>query len=192
MLPKHKKQTKQTNVSSNDASNNGHVQTRRRIKCDSSKCTGCMVCVLTCSAVHEKVFGPSRARIRVEQKEREDGFYDKAIACQHCVKAPCIEKCPTGALGKVGTLTTVDDEKCDGCGACVEACPFGAIHIDPVRNVAIQCDLCGGKFSCVDACLHNALSVVSSEISNKGSNEGSNTQNTEKVTEEVTGVGGDA
>jgi NAD-dependent dihydropyrimidine dehydrogenase PreA subunit len=46
---------------------------------------------------------------------------------------------------------TVDSERCEGCGACVDACPNEAIRI--VRLVAVvkaaDCTECGG---CEGAC----------------------------------------
>jgi Fe-S-cluster-containing hydrogenase component 2 len=38
---------------------------------------------------------------------------------------------------------------------CLTACPFGAMGF--VDNVAIKCDLCGGKPSCVEFCQAKAL-----------------------------------
>lgn len=52
---------------------------------------------------------------------------------------------------------TIDEERCNGCFECVDACPFGAIQRR--ENEAIKCDLCQGatELSCVLACKCGAL-----------------------------------
>jgi len=52
---------------------------------------------------------------------------------------------------------TVDLEKCNGCGTCEFACPFGAIVVrDGVAVVLETCTDCG---ACIDACPEDALSL---------------------------------
>ncbi|MEW5760808.1 MAG: 4Fe-4S binding protein, partial [Candidatus Thermoplasmatota archaeon] len=86
-----------------------------------------------------------------------DDFFDYAIACKHCAKPVCMDVCPTNAILKKGEVVTVIEKKCIGCALCIEACPFGAIHI--YKNVAIICDLCDGNMECVKVCIQNALKI---------------------------------
>ncbi|GAB4446891.1 MAG: CoB--CoM heterodisulfide reductase iron-sulfur subunit A family protein [Anaerolineae bacterium] len=58
------------------------------------------------------------------------------------------------------TVAVVDADLCAACGACVEACPYGARSIHPVWNVAtVQAALCQGCGACVAACPNKACSV---------------------------------
>ena len=46
-----------------------------------SRCTGCKLCQLACSATHEMVFNPEKSRIKIDHVYREDGIH---IASKHC------------------------------------------------------------------------------------------------------------
>ncbi|HVO84665.1 MAG TPA: 4Fe-4S binding protein, partial [Syntrophobacteria bacterium] len=51
----------------------------------------------------------------------------------------------------------IDKEKCVACGACVDACPQGAITVaEEIAQVDDRCNLCG---LCVDACTYEAISL---------------------------------
>jgi Fe-S-cluster-containing hydrogenase component 2 len=54
----------------------------------------------------------------------------------------------------------VNSKKCRGCGACVEACPFGAIFIHPETQKAIKCVTCG---FCTKYCPVNTLRIITEE-----------------------------
>jgi Fe-S-cluster-containing hydrogenase component 2 len=58
----------------------------------------------------------------------------------------------------------VNEEKCDGCGWCIEACDFGAIAIHPEKKVAIVCDLCGGEPECIKWCPEEALQLITTDV----------------------------
>ena len=54
-------------------------------------------------------------------------------------------------------MLKVDSDKCVGCGACEDSCPFGAIVVeDGLAVVGDGCTLCG---TCVDACDVEALEI---------------------------------
>ena len=128
---------------------------------DSMKCTGCRICELYCALIRERVLNPKKARLRVERREPA---IDKPIVCRQCADPPCAKACPTDAIARnpKTEIVLVNENKCIGCGACVEACPFGAIWLHPERYKAIKCDLCG---QCIPRCPTGALWVETSEAS---------------------------
>lgn len=93
---------------------------------------------------------------------RAEPALDIAITCRQCADPPCAAACPTGAIRKRRDgLVEVEEARCIGCGACVEACPFGAITL--ADGKAIKCDLCGGDPACVKQCTPRALELVAPE-----------------------------
>src|SRR5215472_11282585 len=70
--------------------------------------------------------------------------------CKHCVNAPCLEVCPTGAILRTEFDTVyINGPACNGCRDCVSACPFGVIHMGErsdvngeSRHVAQKCTFC--------------------------------------------------
>jgi formate dehydrogenase iron-sulfur subunit len=63
--------------------------------------------------------------------------------CKHCVRAGCLEVCPTGAIVRTEFDTVViQSDVCNGCRACLAACPFGVIGTNPVSNTAQKCTFC--------------------------------------------------
>jgi len=54
-------------------------------------------------------------------------------------------------------LLKIDKDKCIGCGACVDVCPFGALTlVDDLAVVNDKCTACG---ACLEVCPVNALSL---------------------------------
>ena len=95
---------------------------------DIKKCQGCMSCMLACTLVHEGVENLSLSRIQIIQNSFESFPHDVTIEqCRQCADPACVKACPVDALKanpKYGNVRMVDRDKCIGCGACVEACPF--------------------------------------------------------------------
>lgn len=83
--------------------------------------------------------------------------------CKHCVNAPCLEVCPTGAIIRTEFDSVyIQEPVCNGCRDCVAACPFGVIHMGGQENAgkgtAKKCTLCydrlqnGMQPACSTAC----------------------------------------
>jgi formate dehydrogenase iron-sulfur subunit len=93
-------------------------------------------------------------------EDREHGrWLMMSDVCKHCVQAGCLEVCPTGAIIRTEFDTVViQADVCNGCRACIPACPFDVIDINPVNNTAMKCTLCYDRMqagmvpACAQAC----------------------------------------
>jgi Fe-S-cluster-containing hydrogenase component 2 len=54
----------------------------------------------------------------------------------------------------------VDSAKCTGCKTCQRACPWDMMSFDEDRNKATKCFLCNGSPKCVKACPLGALHYI--------------------------------
>ena len=141
------------------------VKDYEHVICDPAKCIGCRICEYACSATKTGAFDPGMSRIRVV---RIEPVTMTAISCRLCADAPCVIACPREALSRSETNGTilVDEDKCDGCGWCVEACDFGAVVLHPTTKNAQICDLCVDEEEgpqCVLFCPKEALQVATPE-----------------------------
>jgi formate dehydrogenase iron-sulfur subunit len=78
--------------------------------------------------------------------------------CKHCVQAGCLEVCPTGAIIRTEFDTVyIQQDVCNGCRACVSACPFGVVDMGQ-DGKAHKCTMCydrlqhGREPACAQAC----------------------------------------
>ncbi len=56
-------------------------------------------------------------------------------------------------------MIVVRAEHCDGCGACVEVCPTGALYLVDGK-AAVESSLCRGCEACVAACPRKAIVIA--------------------------------
>ncbi|MEM9799817.1 MAG: 4Fe-4S dicluster domain-containing protein [Planctomycetota bacterium] len=134
---------------------------------DTRRCFGCHACEVACKAENDVPLGQYIRQTIYHDHTRSSGAVARItvpMACQHCEDAPCIKACPCGALHKgAGGTVQVNYDTCSGHAACKEACPYGAIYIDPVANQAIKCHNCthrvdeGMEPACVETCPSGAL-----------------------------------
>jgi formate dehydrogenase iron-sulfur subunit len=78
--------------------------------------------------------------------------------CKHCVRAGCLEVCPTGAIIRTEFDSVyIQQDTCNGCRACIAACPFGVVDLGS-DGKAHKCTLCydrlqhGMEPACAQAC----------------------------------------
>ncbi len=60
-------------------------------------------------------------------------------------------------------IIQIDEEKCNGCGACAEACHEGAIGMIGGKARLLREDYCDGLGDCLPACPTDAISFVERE-----------------------------
>ena len=60
-------------------------------------------------------------------------------------------------------IIQIDQEKCNGCGACAEACHEGAIAMVEGKAQLMRDDYCDGLGDCLPACPTGAISFVERE-----------------------------
>ena len=132
-----------------------------RLVADIELCRGCRICELACSFFNFGSFNPKKSRIRVTKLEEPS--IDIPVVCRQCTKCKPMTDCPTGALTKhekTGAVVAAL-ERCTGCGMCLEACPFGAISLNPENRLVNVCNLCNGNPKCVEWCPNKALICTS-------------------------------
>ncbi|HEV8121464.1 MAG TPA: NrfD/PsrC family molybdoenzyme membrane anchor subunit, partial [Candidatus Polarisedimenticolia bacterium] len=87
---------------------------------------------------------------------------------------PCVPICPTAAMFRRDDgIVEFDREACIGCKACLQACPYDAIHIDPESGTAAKCHFCahrtdvGLEPACVIVCPVHA--ILAGDLDDPGS-----------------------
>lgn len=135
------------------------------------RCTGCKTCELYCGAERGSEGKTLLAAVqeiplpqpRVRVEGGPDGSFP--LQCRHCLRAPCLDACLTGALirDEKSGLVIIREDRCIGCWTCTAFCPYGVIYPSPERRIALKCDRClfMEKPVCVDVCPTQALGVVS-------------------------------
>lgn len=128
---------------------------------DTTKCVGCMDCVVACKTENDVPEGLNRDWITTETRGRFPNLRMeiRSERCNHCDNPPCVYCCPTGAshVHDPGGIVLVDPEKCIGCKACLASCPYDARYIHP-KGYADKCTFCvhrvenGQEPACVAVC----------------------------------------
>jgi Fe-S-cluster-containing dehydrogenase component/formate-dependent nitrite reductase membrane component NrfD len=135
---------------------------------DHTRCIGCHACTTACKS--ENVVPISVTRTYV--KHVDVGVFPQArrahqvTRCNQCAHAPCVTACPTAAMFKRSDgIVDFDKSICIGCKACMAACPYDAIFINPEDHSAEKCNFCAHRIdiglepACVVVCPTQAILV---------------------------------
>lgn len=154
---------------------------------DTSKCTACRGCQVACKEWWDLPAGSTKQSgsyenppdlqpntwTRITFHEYQSGskmqWLFLNLGCMHCTNAACVDVCPTAALkhNDMG-FVSYEQDACNGCGYCSQACPFGIPRMDVVDTLtgeakASKCTMCQDRVTngmtpaCVKTCPPGAL-----------------------------------
>lgn len=149
---------------------------------DHTRCIGCHACTTACKSENQVPLGVTRTYV----KYVDVGVFPAArrafqvTRCNQCEDAPCVAVCPTAAMHRrPDGIVDFDKSICIGCKACIAACPYDAIFINPEDHSAEKCNFCAHRLdvglepACVVVCpteaivvgdMHDPLSRIASYI----------------------------
>jgi Fe-S-cluster-containing dehydrogenase component len=135
---------------------------------DQNRCIGCHACTTACKSENEVPVGVTRTYV----KSVDVGVFPQArrvfqvTRCNQCADAPCVAACPTEAMyRREDGIVDFDKSICIGCKACMAACPYDAIFINPEDHSAEKCNMCAHRIdmglepACVTVCPTEAILV---------------------------------
>ena len=127
---------------------------------DHTRCIGCHACTTACKSENVVPIGVTRTYV----KHVDVGVWPQVrrahqvTRCNQCAHAPCVTACPTAAMFKrADGIVDFDKSICIGCKACMAACPYDAIFINPEDHSAEKCNFCAHR---IDVGLEPACVVV--------------------------------
>jgi Fe-S-cluster-containing dehydrogenase component/formate-dependent nitrite reductase membrane component NrfD len=133
---------------------------------DNRKCIGCHACTVACKTENHVALGVNRTWVKYVEKGQFPSTRRvfQVTRCNHCEKPPCVTICPVTAMYKrKDGIVDFDSNLCIGCKACMQACPYDSIYIDPDEGTAAKCHFCahrtevGLEPACVVVCPEHAI-----------------------------------
>ena len=133
---------------------------------DQRKCIGCHACTVACKQENQVALGNFRTWVKYTEKGTFPNVERSFLVerCNHCDDAPCASICPVTALYKLDNgIVDFSGDRCIGCRACMAACPYDAIYIDPDTRTVGKCNFCAHRVevglqpACVNVCPVEAI-----------------------------------
>ena len=135
---------------------------------DQTRCIGCHACSTACKSENAVPLGVNRTYV----KYVDVGQFPAArrafqvTRCNQCEHPPCVTACPTSAMfRRKDGIVDFDKSICIGCKACIAACPYDAIFINPEDHSAEKCNFCAHRLevglepACVVVCPTEAILI---------------------------------
>lgn len=157
---------------------------------DTSNCIGCKACQMACMEWNERrdpigrnvgaydnppdLSDQSWTVIRFAEVEMPPARVEWLLrkdGCMHCAEPSCLNACPApGAIVQYGNgIVLYQGEKCIGCGACVDSCPFHIPRLSKKDGKARKCTFCSDRVAqgmepvCAKTCPTGAIVFGSKE-----------------------------
>ncbi len=91
----------------------------------------------------------------------------RQIGIQDFIEKPFTTRTLEASLSKLLTFrgdrtvyeVTVDEEKCTGCGECVDICPEGVYELQNETSIPVRSEDCEGCESCIEVCEQEAIII---------------------------------
>ena len=133
---------------------------------DNRKCIGCHACTVACKTENHVPLTVNRTWVKYVEKGTFPNTRRvfQVTRCNHCENPPCVTICPVTAMyQRKDGIVDFSAERCIGCKACMQACPYDSIYIDPDDGTAAKCHFCahrtevGLEPACVVVCPEHAI-----------------------------------
>jgi Fe-S-cluster-containing dehydrogenase component/formate-dependent nitrite reductase membrane component NrfD len=135
---------------------------------DHTRCIGCHACTTACKSENQVPISVTRTYVKYVDvgafPQTRRAF--QVTRCNQCEDAPCVAACPTAAMHRrADGIVDFDKSICIGCKACIAACPYDAIFINPEDHSAEKCNFCAHRLdiglepACVVVCPTEAILV---------------------------------
>ncbi len=128
---------------------------------DLRKCFGCHGCSVACKTQNDVPLGVWRNGVITTEKGKYPNVKRQflPVLCNHCENTPCAKGCPTSAIvhDENGIVQQLED-RCIGCGYCIQTCPYKMRFKHPTKKVANKCNFCSERLdqglqpACVNTC----------------------------------------
>ena len=143
---------------------------------DLRRCFGCHACSVACKAQFDVPLGVWRSWVIVSEKGKYPNVSRQflPVLCNHCENTPCLKGCPAIAITRSAQgIVEQNEDRCIGCGYCLQNCPYKMRFTHPEKHVAQKCNFCSERLkqglepACVNTC--NAKARIFGDLNDPNS-----------------------